>query len=371
MATLLRLADADLRDAALLEAGRDPGNAPVLAGQAVTRMVHAVVATEVGWPLGAGDGDLDGIPDLNPLKRQFASLQQRLPSTTPPMPLRDGQAPPAPDHEKPPRTLPRSPDAVGRSLAERFQVDLRGNGPAGRVVPVRPEPSPAPRPPPMPKPPGRNIPKFSKPTQDVTSERLPRPQKPSVPKLREGTIAAPSAIRGVGPKPSRTFAATPFAPAPKADRVPAPVTVAKQPQQTEALHAAEPHVVGGPSAIQPRARPGGVSSTVFWSLMDRWEVSVTDALRLVGHAGGLTKKGTRPRFKLDGDEIEAFLGLQEIDTALEALKLRPTSWLRLPIKEQPFSGTDPLAFLAREALAGIRVTLRFLLQSGLRMSMTA
>ena len=30
------VAEADLRDAALLEAGRDPGNAPVVAGQAVT-----------------------------------------------------------------------------------------------------------------------------------------------------------------------------------------------------------------------------------------------------------------------------------------------------------------------------------------------
>ena len=105
--------------------------------------------------------------------------------------------------------------------------------------------------------------------------------------------------------------------------------------------------------------------------MDRWEVADTDALRLVGHPGGLTKKGTRPRFKLDGDETEAFLALQEIDTALDALKLRPSSWLRQAIKEQPFGGMVPLVFLTREALPGIRATLRFLLQSGLRMSMTA
>ena len=105
--------------------------------------------------------------------------------------------------------------------------------------------------------------------------------------------------------------------------------------------------------------------------MDRWEVADTEALRLVGHSGGLTKKGTRPRFKLDGDEVEAFLGLQEIDTAVDALKLRPSAWLRQPIKEQPFGGSVPLAFLVREALPGIRVVLRFLLQSGLRMSVTA
>ncbi len=99
--------------------------------------------------------------------------------------------------------------------------------------------------------------------------------------------------------------------------------------------------------MQPRARPGSVSSAVFWSLMDRWEVADTEALRLVGHPGGLTKKGTRPRFKLDGDEVEAFLGLQEIDTALDALKLHPPSWLRQAVKEQPFGGTAPLAFLVR------------------------
>ncbi len=73
---------------------------------------------------------------------------------------------------------------------------------------------------------------------------------------------------------------------------------------------------------------------------------------------------------MGGDEIEAFLGLKEIDTALEALKVRPASWLRQAIEETPFGGAAPLAFLACEALNGVRVTLRFLLQSGLRMSVT-
>ncbi len=371
MATLLRLADADLRDAALLEAGRDPGNAPVLAGQAVTRMVHAVVATEVGWPVGAGDGDLDGVPDLNPLKRQLASLQQRLPSTTPPMPLRDGQAPPAPDHERLREHLLAARTLL-KDLAERFQVDLRADGPAGRVVPLRPEPRPPPRPSPVPKPPERTMPKSSTPNQDVTSESLHRPQKPSVSKLPEGTIATPSPIQVVVLKPSRTFVATPPAPAPKADRVPAPVSRGEAAAAGRGSPARLSRTRSeGPSTMQPGARPGGVSSTVFWSLMDRWEVADADALRLVGHPGGLTKKGTRPRFKLGGDEIAAFLGLQEIDTALDALKLRPSSWLRQAVKEQPFGGTVPLGFLTREALPGIRATLRFLLRSGLSMSVTA
>ena len=340
MATLLRLADADLRDAALLEAGRDPGNAPVLAGQAVTRMVHVLVATEVGWPLRTEDSTLDGVSDLNPLKRQLASLQQRLPSTRPPMPLRDGQAPPAPDHERLREHLLAARTLL-RDLAERFQVDLHANGPAGRVVPLRPEPRSPPRPSPVTRTPERTMPKSSEPIQAET------------------------------PKPSRTFVATPPAPAPKADHVPTPVVLVERPKQTAVPNTAEPHAVEPRSTIQPRARPASVSSAVFWSLMDRWDVGDTEALRLVGHSGGLTKKGTRPRFKLDSDEVEAFLGLQEIDTAVDALKLRPSAWLRQPIKEQPFGGSVPLAFLVREALPGIRVVLRFLLQSGLRMSVTA
>ena len=337
MATLLRLADADLRDAAVLEAGRDPGNVTLLAGQAVSRMVQAVAVTEVGWPFKTGDGDLDDIPSLNPLKRQLASLQQCLPRTSPPVLGKNGQAPPAPDRARLREDL-RAARTLLEELAARLQADLHGSGPAGHVVPLRPEP-----PPPAQK---------------------PIPPKQAVPKS-----LAPD--RHAGPKPRQTVVKPPPAPAGEAKRVHSPVTTARQPQRVETLSAAKPRIVEGPFPAQPRARPASVSSVAFWSLMDRWEVADADALRLLGHPGGLTKKGTRPRFKLAGDEVEAFLGLQEIDTAVDALKLRPSAWLRQPIKEQPFGGTAPLAFLVREALPGMRVVLRFLLQSGLRMSVTA
>ena len=339
VATLLRLADVDLRDASVLEAGRNPGNVPMLAGQAVSRMVQAVGATEVGWPFKTGDGDLGEVSNQNPLKRQLDSLKQCSPCTSPPVPLKSGQAPPAPDRARLHEQLLAARTLL-KDLADRLQVDLHGTGPAGNVVPLRPEPPPP-------------------------------PQKPNPPKPKRVAPKTPTPDRAETSKPNRTAVAALPAPAPKADRVPTPVVLAEQPKQADARSTAERHALEGPSTIQPRARPASVSSAVFWSLMDRWEVPDTEALRLVGHPGGLTKKGTRPRFRLEGDEVEAFLGLQEIDTAVDALKLRPSAWLRQPIKEQPFGGSVPLAFLVREALPGIRVVLRFLLQSGLRMSATA
>ena len=68
MANLLRLADADLRDAAVLVSGRRPGNAFALAAQAVVRMVDAVVATENGWKGTSVGGNLGLVPDQNPAR---------------------------------------------------------------------------------------------------------------------------------------------------------------------------------------------------------------------------------------------------------------------------------------------------------------
>ena len=104
--------------------------------------------------------------------------------------------------------------------------------------------------------------------------------------------------------------------------------------------------------------------------MDRWKIADIEALALIGHEGGLTKKGTRPRFKLVDGEVDAFLGLQEIETAMAPLQLDPSRWLRKPLKGDPFCGTTPLAFITRTGTSGIRATIRFILQSGLRMSVS-
>ncbi len=315
VATLLRLADADLRDTAVLESGRDPGNAPALAGQAVTRLVDAVAASERGWPVGPA-GDLAAIPDENPLKHPLAALRRQLPPVLPRQPLADGRAPPAADRVRL-RDGVLSARALLKDLAVRFGTDLSGTEAAGTIAPIRPEPPPPPPKPPEPAPPPAAAPVAP------TSHRAAPP-----------IVIAPVRPPGAGPPD-------------------------------------EPHVVAGRSTIMPRANPGSVASTAFWSLMDLWKMSDTAALDLIGHPGGLTKKGTRPRFKLTGEEVDLFQGLLEIDAGLVPLKLDPGAWLYRPIKATPFAGATPLAFLTRMRLPGVRATIGFLLQSGLKLSLSA
>ncbi len=104
--------------------------------------------------------------------------------------------------------------------------------------------------------------------------------------------------------------------------------------------------------------------------MERWKIPDPAALEFIGHPGGLTKKGTRPRFQLRGDEIDMLAGLQEIDAALAPLKLVPATWVHDPVAEAPFGGATPLAYMTRERMPGVREALRFILRHGLRMSMT-
>ena len=74
VASLLRLANLDLKDAELLSSGRYPANAPALLGQAADRLLEAVLATEHGWPLPFRKADADLVPDRNPLKERTLEL---------------------------------------------------------------------------------------------------------------------------------------------------------------------------------------------------------------------------------------------------------------------------------------------------------
>jgi hypothetical protein len=58
---------------------------------------------------------------------------------------------------------------------------------------------------------------------------------------------------------------------------------------------------------------------------------------------GLTKKGTRPRFKLVGPEADLFVVLREIDITLRAASLEPDRWLRTPARSNPLAGKTPIA----------------------------
>jgi hypothetical protein len=219
--------------------------------------------------------------------------------------------------------------ALLKDLASRFEVDLFRDAPAGRILPARPEP-----PPPAPPPP-------SPPSPEVPLPTVPR--------------------RVVPPAAARTKAARPPTPAePPSSRI-SVVPPVRGPE-----HPPEPPPGIGPPA-QPRAV--GISSTAFWSLMDSWKVPDLQALDLIGHPGGLTKKGTRPRFKLAGEEVDMLHGLQEIDAALSPLGLDAPLRLNEPVEGAPFEGSTPLAFLVRTRISGLRETIRFILQHGLRMSM--
>ena len=112
----------------------------------------------------------------------------------------------------------------------------------------------------------------------------------------------------------------------------------------------------GPTALGSSPQRDGraptaasVPSAAFWTLMDRWQVPDLDALALLGHAGGLTRKGTRPRFRLQGSEAARYAGLRALDQALEGLSLDPRRWLSTPQRPAPCKGAKPLDLLRRDA----------------------
>jgi hypothetical protein len=99
--------------------------------------------------------------------------------------------------------------------------------------------------------------------------------------------------------------------------------------------------------------------------MDRWRLEDLAALDLIGHPGGLSKKGTRPRFRLQGEEAHIFGLLREIDAALVALGAPPDVWLRLSVASTPFSGATPLQHISVRRQQGARDVIRRIMELGL------
>ena len=173
---------------------------------------------------------------------------------------------------------------------------------------------------------------------------------------------------------------------------PKPVAKVEARAKPEPRNRAEPKRVPEPEAIEPeppddrpepdlsgptalglspqghgRADPASsFPSAAFWSLMDQWGVGDLEALRLIGHSGGLTKKGTRPRFRLQDDEAHAYAALRALDRALVTLGLEPKRWLGSPQKSEPFGGDTPLAVLERQGAEGARLMIRSLTRQGLQ-----
>jgi hypothetical protein len=125
-----------------------------------------------------------------------------------------------------------------------------------------------------------------------------------------------------------------------------------------------------PAYTAPPVRSGGsFSSAAFWSLMDRWGIADADALDLLGHAGGLTKKGTRPRFKLTPAEVDMATALQAIDEVLASLNIKAQAWLSKPVAAEPFRGGKPIDLIKTMRLEGARSVHRSLTQMSLRLSL--
>ena len=317
IASLLRLAHHDARDAhALAEAG-GTRNAASLLHSAISRLIEAVVASEQGY---AGPPEIHRIDNRNPLKSSLLQLDAVL--ETPSALQRDGRlaAPPAAASLLEPLGLFT---ATLARFGQHCGVDLESSGPADTAAPLRPEvEAPAP-PPPVPAPPPRR--------------------------------AAPAQRPVPGGRPSQRKPRSKAAPA-------SPKPAASPPPQPKVAPAAAPK----PAAHALRT---GLSSGTFWSLVDRWALPDLDALELIGHGGGLTQKGTRPRFKLSDDEAEVVVAMRALDATLAQLGLDPAPWLSKPLCLEPFQGAAPRDLIRKNRLQGLREVSRYLTQMSLRLSL--
>jgi hypothetical protein len=325
VASLIRLASWNANDADLLSAGRHPGNASILIRWAVERLVEAVVASEVGWPIADKVPSIGQLPDENPLKLGLARVAKLAQSPSRLDVHPDGGLEQTFDSGSFRRDLAAVRELI-QDLSNRFGVDLSGEGPADHAKPLRQPPA-----------------KPQKPEQDNRPVRV---AAASSKDHSSPTVVKPQTAKG----PSRPIALQ---------------DTRQKPQETTNTRKVE-----GRSPIE--VAPGGakLTSSAFWALMDRWQIPDVAALELIGHDGGLSKKGTRPRFKLLGEEVEMVKLLLEIDSTLSTLDLDPETWLGKSIKDAPFQGATLLSYLTANGFKGARETSRYILKNGLRLSMS-
>jgi hypothetical protein len=316
IASLLRLAHDDARDAHTLAEAGGTRNAASLLHSAISRLIEAVVASEQGY---AGPPEIRRIDNRNPLKPRLLQLDAFL--ETPSTLQKDGRLAASPS-----ATPLLEPLRVFTETLERFVqhcgVDLDGSGPANTADPLRPVVVAPPSPTPAPK---------------------PRRAEPAQRKAAADSRPSPSKTR------SRVAAAS-TQPAASPSRQPA----------------AAPAAASKAAAHAPRT---GLSSGTFWSLVDHWQLPDLEALELIGHAGGLTQKGTRPRFKLSDSEAEVVAAMRALDATLSQLGLDPTTWLSAPLRPDPFRGAAPRDIIRKGRLQGLRDVSRYLIQMSLRLSL--
>jgi len=206
---------------------------------------------------------------------------------------------------------------------------------------------------------------------DTLLKRVPddHPQSGMVTKLRSENAQTIAAVAGLvealcrpKPKPATRPKPTPPPIENDADEAPEP----DEPERDE-LDLSASTALGTSPQGHGRAEPASsFPSAAFWSLMDQWGIEDLDALALVGHEGGLTRKGTRPRFRLQGAEAHRYAALRALDTALSTLGQEPTHFLHTKQTRAPFNGNTPLALLHRDGADGARSLIRDLTRQGLQ-----
>ena len=91
---------------------------------------------------------------------------------------------------------------------------------------------------------------------------------------------------------------------------------------------ARPSSVPAPWGESGSAPRNTLTSKLFRELMDRWDIADETALRLLGHEGGLTLQGKRPRFALTPEEAHRLTNLLTIDRLLTELFGEAAPWVK-------------------------------------------
>ena len=365
IATLLRTTNADLDDARLVLRRGQVRNAAALGGRAVASLVHAIAASEHGWPV--ENVDIRNIPTENPVQPELMALEASLGDAAEQRMQPDGRAEVLPDAEDIADVLNRLEEAFETAVSQ-FGVDLVGMGPATNAEPIRPAEEPSP----SPETEGPTVKVKAKLSDDEPARRkvdVVSARPPQRRRRRSRLSGAPQEDHeALPPQAPIAVPGTPSSQSRQSARASPSVTDGaiqdREPAKNE-TSADAPVAQSGPALDAP-TKPRGYTSTVFWALMDRWTLSDPEALNLIGYSGGLTKKGTRPRFRVVGKQAQLFGHLREIDAALSPLVTDSGAWMRKALKEAPFSGTTPLAYITQKGIEGAKAVERTILMAGLQ-----
>lgn len=341
----LRMASADLADARLLHERGQPRNCALVLQHASGRIVVALALAELREQ--RTSLSLDDISDDCPMKERVAKIVSKLAQAT--LSFNKQVKPPASAQRALADALRQSYEHL-EDLAKHFEVDLKSIDPAGYGAPPRPPPPP---------------------TLEVVQPRLVTKdlgKKTATPKLPLSVETTqkpePKPVHATEPPPAKLAAKPKRSKRPARAKAEAKAERRSPLQDKPASHAPEiapPHF---------RVRPAlTLTSSYFWDLMADWKVSDLDALDLIGHTGGLTKQGKRPRFRLSSDENERLALFKNIDDSLRSAGLEPMDWLRKPIPKAPFYGEAPIQLMVTRGKEGAREASRYILQQGLRLSL--